>query len=53
LPLIVMAALTFGFAPGFGAAVLAAALIGLGNGAMDVAMNALGMQVEAARHRRP
>ena len=51
LPLIVLAALAFGFAPGFPLAVLGAVLIGLGNGAMDVAMNALGVQVEAARHR--
>ena len=51
MPVIVLAALAFGFAPGFAVAVLGAVLIGLGNGAMDVAMNALGVQVEAARHR--
>lgn len=51
MPVIVLAALVFGFAPSFAVAVLGAVLIGLGNGAMDVAMNALGVQVEAARHR--
>jgi len=51
LPVIVIAALTFGFAPSLTIAVVGAALIGLGNGAMDVSMNALGVQVEAARHR--
>src|ERR687898_1748916 len=51
MPVIVLAALAFGFAPSFAVAVLGAVLIGLGNGAMDVAMNALGVQVEAARHR--
>ena len=51
MPVIVLAALAFGFATNFAVAVLGAILIGLGNGAMDVAMNALGVQVEAARHR--
>jgi MFS family permease len=51
LPVIVIAALVFGLAPSFPLALVGAALIGLGNGAMDVAMNALGVQVEAARHR--
>jgi MFS family permease len=51
MPVIVLAALAFGFAQSFAVAVLGAVLIGLGNGAMDVAMNALGVQVEAARHR--
>lgn len=51
MPLIVAAALVFGLAPGYPQAVVGAVLIGLGNGAMDVAMNALGVQVEAARHR--
>jgi MFS family permease len=51
LPLIVLAALALGFAPGFAGALVGAVLIGLGNGAMDVAMNALGVQVESARHR--
>jgi MFS family permease len=51
LPLIVLAALALGFAPGFPVALVGAVLVGLGNGAMDVAMNALGVQVESARHR--
>jgi MFS family permease len=51
LPLIVVATLAFGFAPSFPVAVFGAVLVGLGNGAMDVAMNALGVQVESARHR--
>ena len=38
-------------APTYPVAILAAALFGLGNGAMDVAMNALGVQVEAARRK--
>src|SRR5215213_234091 len=37
LPLIVFAALALGFAPGFAVAVVGAVLVGLGNGAMDVA----------------
>jgi MFS family permease len=51
LPILVAAALTIGLAGNFGVAVLGAVLIGLGNGAMDVAMNALGVQVERARRR--
>jgi MFS family permease len=38
-------------APTFPVLVLGSMLIGLGNGAMDVAMNALGVQVEAARRK--
>ena len=49
LPILIVAALTLAFAPSYPAAVAAACLFGLGNGAMDVAMNALGVQVEAAR----
>ncbi len=49
LPILIAAALTIGFAPVYPVAVLGAVLIGLGNGAMDVAMNALGVQVETAR----
>jgi MFS family permease len=49
LPIVIAGALTIGFAPVFWVAVLGAALIGLGNGAMDVSMNAIGVQVESAR----
>lgn len=51
LPILIAAAFVLAFAPTFAVAILAAALFGLGNGAMDVAMNALGVQVEAARRK--
>jgi MFS family permease len=51
LPVLIVAALVLAFAPTYPVAILAAALFGLGNGAMDVAMNALGVQVEAARRK--
>lgn len=51
VPVLIAAVLTLGLAPTFGVAVLGAVLIGLGNGAMDVGMNALGVQVEAARRK--
>lgn len=51
LPILVVAAVTIGLARNIQMAVLGAVLIGLGNGAMDVAMNALGVQVERARRR--
>jgi MFS family permease len=51
LPLLIAAAVTFAFATNFTVAVAGAVLLGLGNGAMDVAMNAVGVQVEAARKR--
>jgi MFS family permease len=49
LPLLVVAVVTLAFAPSYGFAVGGAVLLGLGNGAMDVAMNAIGVQVETAR----
>ncbi len=51
LPILIAASVTIGLAGNFAVAVLGAVLIGLGNGAMDVAMNALGVQVERARRR--
>lgn len=51
LPILILAAVVLALAPTFPVAILAAALFGLGNGAMDVAMNALGVQVEAARRK--
>jgi MFS family permease len=50
-PLLIAAAITFAFATAYPVAVIAAVLLGLGNGTIDVAMNALGVQVEAARRR--
>ena len=51
VPLLIAGMITIGLAPGYSIAILGGILIGLGNGAMDVAMNALGVQVEAARQR--
>ena len=51
LPILIAASLVLAFAATYPVAILAAALFGLGNGAMDVAMNALGVQVEAARRK--
>src|SRR5919107_663977 len=51
LPLLISAATTFALATTFPVAVVGAVLLGLGNGTMDVAMNAVGVQVEAARKR--
>ena len=51
LPFLIAAATTFAFATTFPVAIVGAVLLGLGNGAMDVAMNALGVQVEGARTR--
>jgi MFS family permease len=49
MPLLIVGPLVLAVAPSFGAAIVAGVLIGLGNGAMDVAMNALGVEVEKAR----
>lgn len=51
IPLLIAAAATFAFATTYPVAVVAAVLLGLGNGTMDVAMNAVGVQVESARKR--
>ncbi len=51
LPLLIGAAVSFALATTYPVAVVGAVLLGLGNGAMDVAMNALGVQVESARRR--
>ena len=51
LPILIAAALTIGLAPSFAVAVVGMILLGLGNGAMDVGMNALAVQVESARRR--
>jgi MFS family permease len=47
----VVAGVVMGLAPNYPVLVVGAALFGLGNGAMDVAMNALGVSVEQARRR--
>ncbi|MBA8794587.1 MFS family permease [Friedmanniella endophytica] len=52
LPILVLAAVTLGLAPVYPVAVAGAVLVGFGNGAMDVAMNALGVQVESGRRAR-
>ncbi|HEY5848567.1 MAG TPA: MFS transporter [Microlunatus sp.] len=51
LPVLIAAALVLAFAPTYGVAIAGAMLMGFGNGAMDVAMNALGVQVEQARRK--
>lgn len=51
LPLIIIAAILFAFAQTYAFALVAAVMLGLGNGTIDVAMNAIGVQVEAARRR--
>src|SRR4051812_24433969 len=49
LPVLVAAVVVLAFAPSYPVAVVGAMLLGFGNGAMDVSMNAIGVQVEAAR----
>ncbi len=51
LPILVAAAVAYALAETFPMAVVAAILLGLGNGTIDVAMNAVGVQVESARRR--
>ena len=51
LPVLIAAAATIALAPTFAVALVGLLLLGLGNGAMDVGMNAIGVQVEAARRR--
>lgn len=51
LPIMVLGIATLAVAPSLPVAVVGAILLGGGNGAMDVAMNAMGVQVETARRR--
>lgn len=49
LPVLILASVTIGLATVYPVAITGAALIGFGNGAMDVSMNAIGVQIESAR----
>ena len=51
VPFLIAGMITIGLAQIYSVAIIGGILIGLGNGAMDVAMNAMGVQVEAARQR--
>jgi MFS family permease len=51
VPIVIAGILTIGLAGNYPVALVGAVGVGLGNGAMDVAMNAIGVQVEAARQR--
>lgn len=51
LPILIAAVVVLGLAPTYPIALVGAVATGLGNGALDVAMNAIAVQVEAARRR--
>lgn len=51
LPFLIAGAVVLIFTTHYATALVAAVLIGLGNGVMDVSMNAVGVQVEQARRR--
>jgi MFS family permease len=51
LPVMIAGALITGLAAAYPLAVVGVVLIGFGNGGLDVAMNAIGVQVESARRR--
>jgi len=51
LPAVVAGIVVIAVAGSFAIVVVGAVLVGLGNGAMDVSMNAIGVQVESARRR--
>jgi MFS family permease len=51
VPFLIAGMITIGLAQIYLVAIIGGILIGLGNGTMDVAMNAIGVQVEAARQR--
>ncbi len=51
LPVLIAAVVVIGFAPNYPIAIVGCVLVGLGHGALDVAMNAIGVQVESARRR--
>lgn len=50
-PLLALGALLIGLAPSFPVALIGATCLGLGNGAVDIAMNAFGVLVEQDRER--
>ncbi|HMQ38698.1 MAG TPA: MFS transporter [Micropruina sp.] len=49
LPLLLVGLAVFGFATSYPMLIVGGLLLGLGNGGIDVAMNAIGVQVEATR----